>query len=551
MRKKIRTTEPVSYWKSMVDVITTLLMVVLLLLMFFVLNFLINNKDENFPEDDYHGAYDYSNDHDYDEPTETPTPTQTPTPTPYDNDGGGGGGYGFDDPGIYEEWGEGEGHDRSAIYAILIDEETGQTIEIPGIMFELYNRSGVRQTLTTHYPVPITYTQFETTDGGWFFLPEKIVQGDYYFRQLVEVPGYDLSSDTAFEVDAYYEWNDPLIVRIPLGAAKNNIQVQINDYYSGMGMPHVVFDVVANGDVTTSDGTVRYHNGEVVDVIECDDTGYGLSQELYLGSFVLVPRNLPYGYAAPELTTREVELRRRPAPGEYAPLLTLTSKLTTVTLKASDELYETQLIPNVEYRLTCDDNPDENRTFVTDGYGNLEITGLSKNATYRLVEANLPDSYVSNTDEYTFVVDALGLINGHDEYSIETTYRMIRVEINTVDRVFRSPLAGYNIELLDPDGNIVTTWISDGSSYEISGIEPGIYTLKIEDTNSETVIEVKDIKEVQKHSTSVMTKKGYIAIAGIGTIIIMILLVAIGIIVPRIKEKNKSKKLSEKKQGDK
>ena len=78
MRKRVRGTEPVSYWKSMVDVITTLMMVILLCLMFFVLNFLINRDAKEYPDSNGGRGYDY-NDHDGDnDPTSTPTPTPTP-----------------------------------------------------------------------------------------------------------------------------------------------------------------------------------------------------------------------------------------------------------------------------------------------------------------------------------------------------------------------------------------------------------------------------------------------------------------------------------------
>ena len=43
--------------------------------------------------------------------------------------------------------------------------------------------------------------------------------------------------------------------------------------------------VVAAEDIATLDGTVRYTAGQVVDTIECDEEGYGESQELYLGTY--------------------------------------------------------------------------------------------------------------------------------------------------------------------------------------------------------------------------------------------------------------------------
>ena len=234
MRRRIRETEPVTYWKSMVDAITTLMMVVLLILMFFVLCFLdaqskmYDEEGDSYDHNAYHGAYDDL----YDPITPVPTISITPTPTVIPDDDNGGGGVDptptpTPAPTPYE--GEGEGYDRAAVYAVLIDAETGHVIETPEVVFELYNAAGVRQSLDTHYPELITYTEYETTTDGDFYLPEKVRLGNYFLRQMTEVEGYDYSGDVYFEIDESYEWTDPFLVQIPLGPAKNNIQVQIND----------------------------------------------------------------------------------------------------------------------------------------------------------------------------------------------------------------------------------------------------------------------------------------------------------------------------------
>ena len=525
----------------MVDVLTTLLMVILLCLMFFVLNFLMNRNVQEYPENTYHGYYDDDgydyNDHDGDDEP-SPSPSPSPTPTVYDNGGGGGG---DNDPGSYEIYGEGEGHDRCAVYAELIDEETGKTIEVPGVTFELYSHTKSKLTLTTHYPVPVSYTEFVTTEGGWFFLPEKIRMGDYYFHQITEIPGYDYAADEPFTVEEVHEWDDPLVVYIPVGAAKNNIQVQINDKATKSGLKDVVFNVVADGDITTYDGTIRYSDGEVVTSIECDSTGYGLSEDLYLGDYILVPTTLPYGYAAPELESRKISLPRREAPGEYAPIMEMESDVTTVIVNLKDELYESN-IQGIELKLSCDSDAGEERVFTSNGNGIIEISSLKKNATYTLTEESMSDSYQYSGNEYKFTVDTLGNINDEARYTLDINYRMIRIEINTIDKVLRGKLTGYNVSLINEKGELIDTWVSDGTTHTIDGIEVGKYTLQIEDSDDVTTINIEDTKDVQKFNATVMTTRSYAILVGIGAIILMALIVAVTVVVSVIRKKREARK---------
>lgn len=552
MRKRVRTTEPVSYWKSLVDVITGLMMVILLVLMFFVLNFLIAR--DNPEGDDYHrGDYDddagYNyNDHDgYDDPSGTPTPTVSPSPTPEPTvdanyGGGGGGGDDGDDRAQYEEEGvEGDGGERCAVYAVMVDVETGQEIPVPDVTFELYSYNGARQTLSTHYPELVAYTQYKTTDGGWFYLPEKIVYGTYYFRQITELQGYDFAVDTVFEVEMAHEWEEPLVVRIPFGASKNNIQVQINDSQTGLGLENVVFDVVATHNIVTTDGTIRYYAGSVVTTIECDENGYGLSNELYLGMYTLVPRELPYGYAAPSVDSRTIDLPRRTAGGEYAPIMIMTSELTSVNLKATDE-FNSAPIEGVTYQLSCSDDPNENRTFVTDSAGNIHIDSLRKSSTYTLRETGVPGGYIAGNEEYTFTVDELGLIDNEPTVTYETSFRLIRAELSIIDRVFNNPLLNYNVTILDDNGNVVMTWVSNGASLSLDGIETGVYSVMIEGVNDKTIINIKDTAELQKFEANIMTSKGWMVLITIGIILAVVVAALITVTIIVLKKRHKEQK---------
>ena len=95
---------------------------------------------------------------------------------------GGGGGYGED--GI-----------KTAVFVEVVDDETERRIPEAGVTFELYRtdtthlQNGSLQTLNTYYPEKINYRDYETTEEGVFYLPEKIWQGSYYFHELTEPEG--------------------------------------------------------------------------------------------------------------------------------------------------------------------------------------------------------------------------------------------------------------------------------------------------------------------------------------------------------------------------
>lgn len=135
---------------------------------------------------------------------------------------GGGGGYGED--GI-----------KTAVFVEVVDDETERRIPEAGVTFELYRtdtthlQNGSLQTLNTYYPEKINYRDYETTEEGVFYLPEKIWQGSYYFHELTEPEGYDAAGDTYYDVNRMYDWPDPYVVQIRLSPCKNIIRIQMND----------------------------------------------------------------------------------------------------------------------------------------------------------------------------------------------------------------------------------------------------------------------------------------------------------------------------------
>ncbi|PDX84211.1 hypothetical protein CGS59_07275 [Faecalibacterium prausnitzii] len=132
-----------------------------------------------------------------------------------DGDGDGDGNGQYDQQIIQTGGGGGYGEDgiKTAVFVELIDDETERRIPEAGVRFELYRTdtthlmNGSLQTLNTYYPEKINYREYETTEEGTFYLPEKIWQGSYYFHELSEPEGYDAADDTYYDVERMYYCN--------------------------------------------------------------------------------------------------------------------------------------------------------------------------------------------------------------------------------------------------------------------------------------------------------------------------------------------------------
>lgn len=58
--------------------------------------------------------------------------------------------------------------------------------------------------------------------------------------------------------------------------------------YKVKGLAGAVYEITADEDVITPDGTLRYHKGDVVDTVTTNEDGTAKSKELYLGNIQLL-----------------------------------------------------------------------------------------------------------------------------------------------------------------------------------------------------------------------------------------------------------------------
>ncbi len=473
-------------------------------------------------------------------PSYSPSPSPTVSPTP-DLPGSGGGSGGGDGGGNGEGEGPGDEPDmgkKSAVYVMLIDAETERTIKEANVEFELYGLGNALQILNTYYPERITYRMFETTEDGTFYFPEKLIWGAYELHELTEPEGYDVSENVPFVLNAMYDWPDPLVVRVPVYPSRNIVRVQMTDDATGLPVSGGTFEVVAAENIITSDGTLRYRTGQVVCEIECDETGYGESEEIYLGSYYLRQKDIPEYYAGIlENVDVAVEKKSKVLPE----VLQIACDRTTINVKVADELYPTRGISSAAYRVTVDRGIDEPVEISTNTSGEFVLNELRKGVTYRIRQIEPASGYREDKQDYTVTVSAIGRIDGEPETDVQITNRMIRVQIGITDEFSSIQVPGVNLALYNSSDGLIRTWTTSGSKTSFEGLEPGpYYIIRNADRETRYDIRIADLAEIQEINLTTSYTIRYIIFGASAALVLVF--AALAVILIRSKKKKQSGK---------
>lgn len=198
---------------------------------------------------------------------------------------------------------------------VKADSETGKTVPYAGATFEIYDPDGKLVEMTATYPSVERHTQFKTNKDGYLITPEVLKYGLQYSIVEVAAPyGYVLDKTPVyFDVTAdNSEVSDGITIIIT--EKKNTPQKGIiNIYKSGetfstvicknnkyipiyleTGLDGAEFDIIANEDIITPDGTLRYCKNEIAAHIVTTD-GYASSKALYLGKYRIEETKAGYG----------------------------------------------------------------------------------------------------------------------------------------------------------------------------------------------------------------------------------------------------------------
>ena len=189
------------------------------------------------------------------------------------------------------------------------DAETGNIIPMTGTGFQIRDLStGELVTQEIYYPNPETLDTFYVSDEGWLMLPEPLHTGDYELYEVAAPYGYVLSSEPVpFTIDGseavvtVTQYNMPQKGQLTItktGEVFASVQENGGLYqpvYEVMGLPGAVYDVIADEDIYTGDGTLRAAKDAVVETLTTGEDGTAQSGLLYLGRYRLEERQAPEG----------------------------------------------------------------------------------------------------------------------------------------------------------------------------------------------------------------------------------------------------------------
>ena len=219
---------------------------------------------------------------------------------------------------------------ESYVKIVKVDSETGKQIPYAGADFQIYDPDGNKVTMKYTYPNVTEIETFYTNSEGYLITPETLPYGKGYSVVEVQAPyGYTLdSTPVSFDITAENtsKKNGITIVKTEkkntpqkgtitvekTGEIFSNVTAVGGGYtdengndvalptiyqpeYSVSGLSGAVFEIYADENITTPDGTVRYTKDTLVDAITTGEKGTATSKQLYLGKYRVVETVAPYG----------------------------------------------------------------------------------------------------------------------------------------------------------------------------------------------------------------------------------------------------------------
>ena len=219
---------------------------------------------------------------------------------------------------------------ESYVKIVKVDSETGKQIPYAGAGFQIYDPDGNKVTMKYTYPNVTEIETFYTNSEGYLITPETLPYGKGYSVVEVQAPyGYTLdSTPVSFDITAENtsEENGVTIVKTEkkntpqkgtitvekTGEIFSNVTAVGGGYtdengndvalptiyqpeYSVSGLSGAVFEIYADENITTPDGTVRYTKDTLVDAITTGEKGTATSKQLYIGKYRVVETVAPYG----------------------------------------------------------------------------------------------------------------------------------------------------------------------------------------------------------------------------------------------------------------
>ena len=434
---------------------------------------------------------------------------------------------------------------ESYVKIVKVDSETGKQIPYSGAGFQIYSPKGELVTMKYTYPEVTTIATFYTNSEGYLITPEVLPYGKGYSAVEVQAPyGYILDSiPVYFDITAENtsEENGVTIVKTEkkntpqkgtitvekTGEIFSNVTAIGGGYtdengddvalptiyqpeYSVNGLSVAVFEIYADEDITTPDGTVRAKKDELVATLKTNTKGTATSKQLYLGKYRVVEKTAPYGFVLNK-TVNHIELTYS---GQNEKVTSTSTSFTNDRQKVvidltkileQDEKFNignNGEIRNVSFGLYADEDLKAANGTVIPKDGLLEIITCDEKGkatfttdlpigSYYVKEISTDSHYILSDKKYPVVFEYVGQdtatvhISVNDGESIENeiiygTIKGLKIDRETGENIAGAlfGLFGINETEFTEETAILTAESNDEGIFEFTDIPYGEYIVR-------------------------------------------------------------------------
>lgn len=388
-----------------------------------------------------------------------------------------------------------------------------------------------------------------TSVAGEAHVIKKLVVGETYtLREEFAPYGYLKAADIEFTVEDTEEIQGVVMQdEVPTGSIIINkdgeFLTDINlikghwydfifDYFK-KSLAGVTFEVYAREDIVSPDGLdeIYYEADELVATIVTNDDGIASIEDLPLGKYYLVETETLEGFVL-DSTPIEADLSYIDQNTEvvYAGMsVTNARQKVQITVIKTDAETEKALEGAIFGLFAKEDIEDMDGRVVVKADTQIEraVSGKDGKVTfvsdlplgqYYVKEIEAPKGYVKSDE--VFDVDAS--YQGDDieviEFEAEFENYPTKLEISKTDITGKNELKGATLSIIDSEGKVVESWVSDGKPHVIERIPVGKYILREEiapygyKIANDVEFEVAETKEIQKVEMKDELVKGKIII---------------------------------------
>ena len=469
---------------------------------------------------------------------------------------------------------------KAYIRMVKKDAESGNTICLSGVTFKIRNTDTdeyVEQKVGKD-----KVSEFTTDDSGTITTPLKLKYGNYQVEEITAPDGYLISEeefpfvvekDGAVKVEEDSDGDPVIEVVIEDTPVKGSISItkagevltgteydtivdrimsaidqedrSLDFIYEEQNLAGAVFQLIAAEDIYTPDHqkdengkrTLEMINGvpasagAVVATLTTDENGEASMEDLPLGKYQVVEIEAPKGFVLCE-EPFPVELTYK---DDHTDVVYGNADFVNERVKTKLSVIKTDgvtknpvegatygvfakediLDVNGEVAVKADTMVD---TAVTTASGQAIFAADLPLANYYVKEVESPEGYVMDDTVYDVDFTYKDSLTAVLEKEITVEETPIIVEVSKTDITTGKELKGATLEVIDSDGEVYASWVTDGRPHQLEAIPAGDYTLK--ETASpygylianEVEFTVEETGEIQKVAMSDERVKGAVEI---------------------------------------